>query len=72
MIAVRAFDRFKNPDGTYNGTAAFASLTGIPPAELAWTAKRLMHLMKVDGKGKDEAKAIVATEAKGRPWERAG
>lgn len=68
---MKAFEQFKNPDGTYNGAAFFASITGLSQAELAWTAKRLAHLMKTEGKSRDEAKAIVAAEAKSKPWERA-
>lgn len=68
---MKAFDQFKNPDGTYNGAAFFASITGISQAELQWTASRLISLMKAEGKTKDEAKAIVAAEAKSKPWERA-
>jgi uncharacterized protein YoaH (UPF0181 family) len=46
-----------------------ASLTGLSEAEVQWTALRIQHLMKTEGKSKDEAKAIVKEEGKSRPWE---
>jgi hypothetical protein len=61
--------KYQNPDGTYNLTGILASLSGLSEAEVRWTALRLQHLMKVEGKSKEEAKAIVAEEGKSRPWE---
>lgn len=62
-------DRYKNPDGSYNGIAILADLSGLSEAEIRWTAERLRHLMRVEGKTPEEAKAIVRVEAADRPWE---
>jgi uncharacterized protein YoaH (UPF0181 family) len=61
--------KHQNPDGTYNLVTYLASLTGLSEAEVQWTALRIQHLMKTEGKSKDEAKAIVKEEGKSRPWE---
>jgi TRAP-type C4-dicarboxylate transport system permease large subunit len=60
---------FRNPDGTYDGIKMLAAMSGLSEAEVAWTAKRLKHLMHVEKKTKEEAKAVVAQESKSRPWE---
>ena len=63
------FDRYRNADGkTFNGVAMMADLTGLPQAEIRWTAERLKQLMHSEGKSKDEALAIVKAEAAARPW----
>lgn len=61
-------EAFKNPDGSYNGIHMLAQLSGLDVREVAWTANRLKQLMTVEHKSKDEARQIVATEAKGKPW----
>ena len=63
----------RNPDGTYHLGRVFEQLTGglISSEETMWTAYRLRDLMHRDGKSKEEAKAIVAEEAKSRPWVKA-
>jgi len=60
---------WRNPDGTYDGIAMLAQLSGLSRAEVAWTAKRLQELMRA-GSTKDEAKATVKADARDRPWER--
>ncbi len=62
----------QNPDGTWHLGRLFAHLTGggISSAEVMWMAGRLRHLMHVAGKSKEEARRIVAEEAKARPWEK--
>lgn len=65
------FDAGRNPDGTYHLGRVFESLTNgkISSAEIMWMANRLKHLMHVEKKTKDEAKAIVKEEARTKPWE---
>jgi hypothetical protein len=60
---------YRNPDGTYNGVKVMAALSGLSEAEVAWTFNRLKHLLHVEKKSADEAKAIVAEECKSKPWE---
>ncbi|GAB2703946.1 hypothetical protein [Comamonas sediminis] len=63
------FEQFKNPDRkTYNGVAAMAAVTGIPPAEMAWMAKRIQALVKA-GTPRAQITLMVKEEAKARPWE---
>jgi len=62
------FDKHRNADGTYNGITMMSEISGLSQAEIRWTWERLRHLMHVDGKSKDEAKAIVREERKSRPW----
>jgi uncharacterized protein YoaH (UPF0181 family) len=64
-----AMTNHQNPDGTYNLVTYLSSLTGLSEAEVQWTAERLKQLMKVEGKSKAEATAIVKEEGKSRPWE---
>lgn len=68
-------EKFRNPDGSYNGVAAIHDLTkllypksDISQAEIDWTFRRMKVLIQGEKKSKDEAKAIVREEAKGRPW----
>lgn len=63
---MQAFGKWKNPDGTYNGAAMFAELTGLPQAEIEWMGRRLPELMAKHPK--QEAKRILAEEAKRQPW----
>lgn len=58
-----------NPDGTYNGVKIMARLSGLSEAEVKWTFYRFKHLMQVQKKTKDEAKAIITEESKTKPWE---
>lgn len=58
-------ERWANGDGTYNGVAMLA---GLAPEEVAWTAARIKQLVVVEGRPAAEAKAIVAGEAKNKPW----
>jgi hypothetical protein len=68
---VKVFADYLNKDGvTYNGTRLLSDLTGLSQDEIRWTATRLHHLLTVEHKSKDEAKAIVREEAKKRPWEK--
>lgn len=57
-----------NGDGTYNGAAMLAQLTGLPYEEVAWTAKRLQQLMRDAGLPKAQAIAQVKAEAASKPW----
>ena len=61
------FEKWRNPSGTYNGAAMFAELTGIPQAELAWTAKRMGELRDA-GIPRPEWTRIVKEEAVSKPW----
>lgn len=57
-----------NGDGTYNGAALLARLTGLSYAECAWTARRLLHLMRVEGMPKADALELVKREAADKTW----
>ncbi len=61
------FDRWKNPDGTYNAVAMLSELSGVPAPEVAWTGRRLGELMRA-GKTREEAVAIVRAERPSAPW----
>jgi uncharacterized protein YoaH (UPF0181 family) len=66
-----AMSGYRNPDGkTYDGVRLMSDLTGgvISQAETRWTFERLKQLMVSEGKSKEEATAIVAAEARSRPW----
>lgn len=62
------FDAFRNPDGTYNGEKLFSKITRLGEDEIAWTFERLKYLIHVKKMTSNEAKAIVAEEAKSKPW----
>jgi hypothetical protein len=63
-----------NPDGSHNGAvlwsrrAALLHDTEITPEEVTGTCYRLLALMRVEGRTRSEALAIVEDEAGGRPW----
>jgi hypothetical protein len=61
-------EKFKNANGTYDGAAMLAELSGIPYAEVKWTAARMKHLMTVEGKSKEDTKDIVTKERISKPW----
>jgi hypothetical protein len=61
-------ERWRNADGTYNGTRMLSEVSGLSEAEIRWTFDRLKHLMHVDKLSKSEAKARVSEEAKSQPW----
>lgn len=63
------FEKHQNPDGTFNGISLLSELSGLPDAEILWIFKRTQELRMVEGKTREEAKAIVKAEAVGRPWE---
>lgn len=67
MSASGPFDRWRNPDGTYNAAAMLAELSGVPEPEVAWTGRRLGELMRA-GKTREEAVAIVRAERARTPW----
>ncbi|NID14394.1 hypothetical protein [Luteibacter yeojuensis] len=62
-----AFAKWKNENGTYNGAAMFAELTGIPQEEIVWSANRMKEL-KAQGVPRDQWSRIVGEEAKLKPW----
>lgn len=64
----RTVDAHRNPDGTYNGVAIMAELSGLTQAEVAWTFGRLKQLMTIERRPREEAKAIVQSEARSKPW----
>ena len=61
--------QFRNPDGTYDGVAMLAAMSGLSVAAVKWTADRYKTLLIEEGRDKAEAKRIVELEAKTRPWE---
>lgn len=60
--------KYRNPDGTYNGIAALAELSGLFEAEIRWTFIRLKELMTSQGLSREQALAIVKGEAADKPW----
>lgn len=62
--------RWRNPDGTYNGVKALAALSHLSEDEVAWTFNRLKYWLFHKKKSVDEAKALVAEEAKDQPWKK--
>lgn len=70
MSQYPVFDKYRNENGTVNGAAFFADVTGISQAEIMWTFNRLKEL-KAAGHSKEEMTRIVADECKSRPWESA-
>lgn len=65
---VSQFDSYSNGDGTYNGVAMLADLSGLSREEILWTFNRIKQLRQVEGKSKEEALGIVKAESKNRPW----
>lgn len=66
------FEAYRNQDGTYNGVAMMADMTGLSRVEVEWTAGRVAQLMVKEQRTRADAVAIVKEEAKGKPWEAAG
>jgi hypothetical protein len=60
-------EKHRNSDGTYNGAAVFAELTGLSEAEIKWIMARTKELIAT-GLPKEERLAIIKGEAKGKPW----
>lgn len=59
--------QFRNQDGTYNGVAFLANMTGLSYAEVEWTARRIKELL-LSGMDRKEAVALVKQEAKEGKW----
>jgi len=59
---------YRNADGTWNGVAVMAAVSGLSEDEVAWTFNRIRNLMHHEKHTKDGALAIVREEAKSRPW----
>jgi hypothetical protein len=62
-----AFAKWKNPNGTYNGAAMFAELTGLDRREIEWMARRMKEL-KDSGVPKGGWTRIVKEESAAKPW----
>lgn len=60
----------QNPDGTFNGSAVMAELTGLSEEGVRWAWQRMVQLVREEGMAKAEARALVAKEIQRRPWER--
>ena len=60
--------QFRNQDGTYDGVAALASLTGLSYAEVAWSAQRIKHLLTTTNLSRQEVVKQVRKEAESKPW----
>lgn len=58
---------FANGDGTYNGVALLAALTGMPASEVAWTAERIKALT-AQSLPRPYIHAVVTEERKSEPW----
>lgn len=61
-------DDYRNQDGTYDGAALLAALSGVSREEIIWTFNRLKYLRQVEGKSAQEAKRIVDEERTAQPW----
>jgi hypothetical protein len=59
---------FRNQDGTYNGIALLAAMSGLEQREVQWTADRIRQLMVVEKRPREEAVATVTEECKGKSW----
>lgn len=64
---VAMFEKYRNPNGTYNGVAMLHDLSGISQDEIYWTLNRLRELMR-SGTPQSEAVRVVKEEAKEKPW----
>jgi hypothetical protein len=64
---MEAFAKWRNPDGTYNGAAMLAELSGVPQEEVAWMGRRIVEL-RDQGVPKSEWQRIVKEEAVTKPW----
>lgn len=60
-------ERWRNPDGTYDGARALADISGLSREEVLWTFNRMKEL-KARGMSAEEYKAQVAREVKDKPW----
>ena len=63
------FEKHRNPDGTYSGTAALSEATGLSQAEITWAFQRMKDLLR-EGKTVLQVKDQVREEAKDKPWEK--
>lgn len=59
--------KHRNPDGTYNGAAALAELSGLDEREVRWMYRRTRALLD-EGLPLDTARARVREEAPLKPW----
>lgn len=63
-------EKHRNADGTYNGVAVMAEMTGLGEIEVRWVFQRIKQLIRVEGKTRAEAVAMVKAESVDRPWEK--
>lgn len=56
-------EKHRNPDGTYNGVAAMAELSGLSEEEIEWTWKRAKEL-KAMGLSKEQMARALRMEAR--------
>lgn len=70
LDAPGALDAGRNRNGTFHLGRTMEALTRgvLSSEEIMWTAQRMQALVR-SGATPDEAKAIVAEEARSRPWE---
>ena len=59
--------QFRNQNGTYDGVAFLASMTGLSYGEVEWTARRIRELI-LCGTSRSDAVALVKQEAKEGKW----
>lgn len=57
-----------NPDGTINGITYMAELSGLDPREIKWMWGRMRHLIHVEKRSMEDAKAMLRAEAASKPW----
>lgn len=56
-------ERHRNPDGTYNGVAALAELTGLSEEEIRWSWERSKEL-RAAGLSKEQVARALKMEAR--------
>lgn len=60
--------QFRNQNGTYDGAAVLAALTGLSYVEVAWSAKRIKDLLATTNMTRQQVVSQVREEAKTKPW----
>lgn len=60
--------QFRNQNGTYDGVAALAALTGLSYVEVAWSAERIKQLLATTDLTRQQVVSQVREEAKTKPW----
>ena len=62
-----AVEANRNPDGTVNGIAALAQLSGLDQREITWMVRRSMEL-RTAGWNAEQVKGVLRKEGAAKPW----